>query len=109
MARLGDHLFIATSKLRKNSSTFKHLDIAEKADQASIYIVHLPSGSIMGKLTYAISVDEIYDIQLLPNTRRPNIINTYKDVHHKAVHTPQGSFWAAEKKKDNAPPDKPKS
>jgi uncharacterized protein (TIGR03032 family) len=33
VSRIGDYVFVATSKLRKNSSTFKDLDIPESATQ----------------------------------------------------------------------------
>lgn len=95
MAKHGDFLFIGTSKLRKNSSTFKHLDIAEKAAVAGITVLHLPTGTIMAKLTYHASVDEIYDIQVLPNIVRPNIINTYQETHFKALHIPEKTYWVS--------------
>lgn len=98
MAKHGDFVFIATSKLRKNSSTFKHLDIAEKANEAGITVVHLPTGAIVGKLSFQMTVDEIYDIQILPEIIRPNIVNTYGEMHHDALSIPQGTFWAQKNK-----------
>lgn len=95
MAKHGDFLFIGTSKLRKNSSTFKHLEIADKAAVAGVTILHLPTATIMAKLTYHASVDEIYDIQVLPNIVRPNILNTYKEAHYKAVHLPEKTYWVS--------------
>ena len=96
MAKYDDYLFIATSKLRKNSSTFRHLKIAEKADVASVVVLHLPTGAVVGKLTYHASVDEIYDIQILPEMVRPNIINTYGETHHQALMIPNATFWGRE-------------
>ncbi len=93
MAKHGDFLMIGTSKLRKNSSTFKHLAITNKADVAGVTILHLPTGTIMAQLTYHTSVDEIYDIQVLPNIIRPNILNTYGAMHLNALHLPNDSFW----------------
>ena len=76
MTLIGDYLFIARSKLRKNSSTFKTLVIEEKYNSCSIIAVHLPTGSVAGQINYTSSVDEIYDIHALPNVIRPNILNT---------------------------------
>jgi uncharacterized protein (TIGR03032 family) len=98
MAKHGDFLFIGTSRLRKNSSTFKHLKISEKADVAGVTVVHLPSGTIVANLNWLMSVDEIYDIQVIPNTSRPNIINTYSDTHQKALMIPGTTYWAREGK-----------
>lgn len=96
MTTIGDYAFIATSKLRQNSSTFKHLKIAQNADVASIVAVHLPTGAITGKLTYLASVDEIYDIIALKGFMRPNVLNNLTPFHHQGLITPQGSFWALE-------------
>lgn len=94
MAKYDDYLFVATSKLRKNSSTFKHLEIAEKSSEAAIWVVHLPSGAIVGKIIYHSSVDEIYDVQILPNYIRPNIFNTLNDNFRMALSTPESAYWA---------------
>lgn len=94
MAKYGDFVFIGTSKLRKNSSTFKHLEIADKANQAGITVIHLPTGSKVAELTFDMTVDEIYDIQILPNCIRPNILNTYTNIHTTALSLPKATFWA---------------
>jgi uncharacterized protein (TIGR03032 family) len=94
MTKYGDYVFIGTSKLRKNSSTFKHLEIAENANETAITVIHLPTGAKVGKLTFLASVDELYDIQILPNVLRPNIMNTYGDVHDKSLLLPGNVFWA---------------
>lgn len=89
-----DYLFIGLSKLRKNSSTFAKLDFADKAQEAGILVVHLPTGSIAGKITYLTSLDEIYDIQVIPNKIRPNILNTIKPDYKGSLMTPEETFWA---------------
>ncbi len=100
MSRCGDYLFVALSRLRKNSSTFKDLPIAEKAQHSGVTILHLPTGSVVGALRYEASVDEIFDVQVLPELRRPGIVNTQGDVFRLALTTPDATFWAA--KKDDA-------
>ena len=94
MTVVQDYAFIATSKLRQNSSTFKDLKIAKNADVASIVAVHLPTGSVVGKLTYQASVDEIYDLLALPGLLRPNVLNNLTPYHKQGLITPQSSFWA---------------
>src|SRR5688572_6964980 len=76
MALYKDYLFIGLSKLRKNSSTFGKLEFAEKANHSGIMVIHLPTASIAGKITYLSSLDEIYDVHVLPDKIRPNILNT---------------------------------
>lgn len=97
MAKHGDYLFIATSKVRKESSTFKHLELTANEDNASIQVLHLPSAKIVAGMTWKASVDEIYDVQILPNTSRPNILNTYQDDHYKALLLPHTTYWSKEK------------
>lgn len=94
MAKHGDYVFVATSKLRKNSSTFKHLNIAEKSDRAMITVIHLPTAAIVGRLEFRASVEEMYDLHVLPGILRPNIINTYGEVHHKGLVLPEETYWS---------------
>lgn len=89
-----DYLFIGLSKLRKNSSTFGKLSFADKANVAGVVVVHLPTGSIAGQITYTSSVDEIYDVHVLPGQIRPNILNTLTDDHKQALMIPGTTFWA---------------
>lgn len=94
MVKYGDYFFIGTSKLRKKSSTFKHLDIAEKADAAGVIVVQCSTGKVVAQLQWLVSVDEIYDVQVLPNVSRPNIINTYGESHNHALMLPNATYWA---------------
>lgn len=96
MSRIGNLVFVTTSKLRQNSSTFRHLDIAKEAQKAGIVVVDLNSGAIISHFEFLMSVDEIYDIQVLPGMTMPNILNTYKGTHVEALSTPDATFWAAE-------------
>ena len=96
MARIGDHLFIGLSKIRKNSSSFGKLKIAEQANQAGVVILHVPSGSVVGKIIYTASVDEIYDVHILEGTQRPNILNTLTNTHNMALMTPETTYWGRE-------------
>lgn len=92
-----DYLFIGLSKLRKNSSTFGKLPFAEMANEAGIVIVHLPTASIAGKITYLTSLDEIYDVHILANKIRPNILNTITDDYKAGLMIPETTFWAKPK------------
>lgn len=96
MAYYKDFLFIGLSKLRQNSSTFAKLEIAKKSLNAGIAIVHLPSGSLYGEIKYHASVDEIYDVQVLPDKIRPNILNTIQPEYKTGLSIPGSTFWAAE-------------
>ncbi len=90
----GDYAFIGLSRLRKNSSTFAKLPIADYSDYAGVAIVHVPTGAYVGRIKYNASVDEIYDVQVLPGSLRPGIVNTQRPEHKMGLHLPGATFWA---------------
>ncbi len=94
MAKHGDYLFIAHSKLRHNTSAFRDLPIAEKSQKAGVIIMHLPTNNIVGRIIYENSVDEIYDVKIIPNVSRPNIINPTHEATKMAIVTETDSYWA---------------
>jgi len=98
MAHVGDYLFIGLSKLRKNSSIFKDLPIANEAVSSGFTAIHLPSGAVVGSLTYLSSVDEIFDVCFLPGSRRPGIVSPDMDIANLSLVLPEKSYWAAEKR-----------
>jgi len=97
MSKLGDYLFIGLSKIRKKSSTFKELPIADKSIFSGVMVIHLPTAAIVGHIKYETSVDEIYDVQVLPNLQRPGILNHQTDDFRKALITPTDTYWATDK------------
>lgn len=94
MTFFNDYLFVGMSKLRKNSSTFAKLAFAETAQSAGIKIIHLPSRSLIGEIKFKTSVDEIYDVKIIENSIRPNILNTINPIHKRALEIPGKTFWA---------------
>lgn len=94
MAKYGDFLFVGTSKLRKKSVTAEHLKLIQESNNAGVTVIHLPTGTIVANLEWLASVDEIYDVQILPNTSRPNIINTYGEAHNEAIMLPNTTYWS---------------
>jgi len=97
MAKWGDYLFIGLSRLRKNASVFRDLPIAEKSIYCGVEIVHLPTGASVGNIRYQASVEELYDVQILHGSMRPNVLNHETDMHRRALNTPQFDFWSVEK------------
>jgi uncharacterized protein (TIGR03032 family) len=94
MDKYGDYLFIGLSKLRKNSSAFRELPIADKANFSGIDVIHLPTASKVAHILYEASVDEIYDVKILPNMRRPGILNTETPEYQRSIVTPTDAFWS---------------
>ena len=88
-----DYMFVGMSKLRKSSSTFAKLPFAETANNCGIRIIHLPTGALVGEITYQTSVDEIYGLKILGSTLRPNILNTDNPVFRYSIAIPGSTFW----------------
>ena len=94
LAKHGEYLFIGVSKLRSNSSIFRNLEIAKFANKAGVIILHLPTKAIVAELTYMNSVDEIFDIEILPGVTRPGILNTLSPMHKYGLSIPSATYWA---------------
>jgi len=90
----GDYAFIGFSKLRKNSSTFAKLSFSDKADFAGLKVIHVPTGALVGEIFYQSSVDEVYEVEVLENMIRPNILNTINPIHKHSLAIPNATFWA---------------
>jgi uncharacterized protein (TIGR03032 family) len=95
-----DHLFVGLSRLRKKSSTFGKLTFAANAVSSGIIVIHIPSGRIVGEARFISSVDEIFDIQILPGLRRPGILNTLDNTFRMALTTPETTYWGHMKGKN---------
>ena len=92
-----DFAFIGKSKIRDNADSFKDLPISQKSKNAGVLILHLPTNKIVGVLEYESSVDEIFDVQVIPNSKRPGIMNTINPDHSLSLVLPNRSFWAKSK------------
>ncbi len=93
MAYQQGYVFIGISKFRESSTTFAKLDAARAARFPGVVAVELSSGRIVGELYYHNSVEEIYDVQILPGVQRPNILNTIRPDHRLGLTTPEQTFW----------------
>lgn len=89
----GDYLFIGLSKLRTDSKDFQNLPVSKNSISAGVMIVYLPTGEIAGSILYENSVEEIFDVKVLPGMKRPGIINTSKNFHQLSIVTPTDAFW----------------
>lgn len=101
MSRIEDYVFVASSKLRKNSSVFRDLSIADRSNQAAITAVHLPTGTKVAHLSYLSSVDEIYDVQIVTDFRRLNILNRTHEPARQSISTRGFSSWPMQRQTDD--------
>ncbi len=93
----GDYALIGSSKLRKNSSVFKDLEIANKDIKAGVYIVHLPSGTAVGHALYDSTIDEIFEVKFIPKLR-PNLLSRANEKFQLATMVGDHAYWFQPKK-----------
>ncbi len=90
----GDYAFVAHSKIRKNSSSFSKIQVAETANSSGISIIHLPTKTLVAKAQYMSSVDEIYELGIIDDYRTPNIMNFESPYLNQFLDIPGKTFWA---------------
>jgi hypothetical protein len=93
MDRIGDFLFIGLSKLRTTSVAFGDLPIAAHSPVCGVAIFHLPSRKVIGELKYETSVEEIYEVKIIPGIVRPAIMSIEKNEHDGVITVEDGVFW----------------
>ena len=89
----GDYLFVGVSKIRQ-ASTFSGLPVSARATEAGVVVVHAPSGRVAARLAFQASVEEIYDVAVLPEVARPGLVGPGQDVLERAIPTSAGGYWA---------------
>ena len=94
MAYYKGFLFVAFSKIRQQSSAFADLPIAASSNEAGIAVIHFASGNVVGEIKYQSSVEEIYDLQVLPY-RRPGMVNFDQPEKDIAISLPDNGFWGS--------------
>jgi len=80
LAFAGRYALIGLSRIRE-SSTFGGIPIAEKPEErkCGVWIVDTASGKIVGSIELEETIDEVFDVQILPGIALPWVIGTEKD------------------------------
>lgn len=94
LACIGDYLFIELSKLRAKRSIggTDPLPVQSKPMQSGLMVIHIPTGAIAGQLQYITAWEEIYDIMVMPDMLRPNVLNHTKEIHSHSLVLPEATF-----------------
>jgi len=91
-ALAGPYAFVGLSKIRKTSA-MDGVPIAERRDElkCGIAVLDLRSGQTIAFLEFQSAVEEIFDVQLLPTLRFPEVIGFQQEaINHTFVVPPQG-------------------
>ena len=98
LSTIGPYAFIGLSKIRATSA-MDGVPLAERRDQlkCGIAVVDLRSGRTVACLEFQTAVEEIFDAQMLPAIRFPEVVGFQKDsLHHTFVipHAHTGCYAA---------------
>jgi uncharacterized protein (TIGR03032 family) len=87
-------LFVGSSKLRDSRGP-RNLPIEEEGRElkAAVTAIDLASGEILGSIEFLSIVEEVYDVQVMPNILRPEIRDPIKWFETMSIVTPNGGFW----------------
>lgn len=92
LAFSGPYAFVGLSKIRKTSA-MDGVPLTERRDQlkCGVAVVDLRSGHIIAFLEFQTAVEEIFDVQLLPGPRFPEVIGFQQEtIHHTFIVPPGG-------------------
>ena len=93
LAFAGRHAFIGLSKIR-TTSAMDGVPLAARRDElkCGVAVVDLTAGHVVGMLEFQTAVEEVFDVQLLPGLRFPEVVGFQKDsLHHTFVVPPENN------------------
>lgn len=94
LAEYGGVLFIGLSKLRdKRGPQGLPIEQNEADLVAGVAAVDAHSGTVLGILEFYNGVDEIFDVQVLPNILKAEILNPRQWAETPSIATMKGGFW----------------
>jgi uncharacterized protein DUF4915 len=91
LALCGPYAFVGLSKIRATSA-LDGVPLAERREQlkCGVAVVDLRSGQSIALLEFQTAVEEIFDVQLLPGLRFPEIMGFQKEtLHHTFIIPPE--------------------
>jgi uncharacterized protein (TIGR03032 family) len=96
LALLGPYAFIGLSKIRETSA-MNGVPLAERRNElkCGVGVVDLRSGREVAFLEFQSAVEEIFDVQLLPGSRFPEVIGFQKDTMQHTFIVPAESRSSA--------------
>ncbi|WP_297352526.1 TIGR03032 family protein [Paraburkholderia sp.] len=94
LVEYGGVLFIGLSKLRDKRGP-QGLPIEAEHDKlvAGVAAVEASSGTVLGILEFYNGVDEIFDVQVMPDILRAEILNPRQWAETPSIVTMKGGFW----------------
>jgi uncharacterized protein (TIGR03032 family) len=91
---VGRFALVGLSRIRERH-IFGGLPVQQKpaALKCGVAVVDVPTGHTIGVFEFTAGVEELYDVQFLPGTGRPMILNVDKEATRQAFTAPEFSYW----------------
>jgi hypothetical protein len=86
---VGPYAFVGLSKIRPTSA-MDGVPLAQRRDtlKCGVAVVDLRNGQLAAFLEFQTAVEEIFDVQLLPGVRFPEVVGFQKDAIHRTFIVP---------------------
>ena len=92
-----EYLIIGKSKIRSTSNDFKDLAVNENSNFAGVIIFDLKNRSVIGEINYETTVEEIFDVNIFPNVRKPLVLGNKSEKYRQIITFPGNVFWRRDK------------
>jgi uncharacterized protein (TIGR03032 family) len=91
LALVGPYAFVGLSKIRKTSA-MDGVPLADRREQlkCGVAVIDLGSGRVVAWLEFQTAVEEIFDVQLLPGLRFPEVIGFQQEAIQHTFVVPRG-------------------
>lgn len=104
LAEYGGVLFVGLSKLRdKRGPQGLPIESEQDALVAGVAALDAHSGEVLGILQFFNGVDEVFDVQVLPNVRRAEILGPREWSATPSIVTMHGGFWQTRPREADEP------
>jgi uncharacterized protein (TIGR03032 family) len=92
LALVGPFAFVGLSKIR-NTSAMDGVPLADRRERlkCGVAVVDVRSGRVIGLLEFQTAVEEIFDVQLLPGLRFPEMIGFQQETIRHTFTVPSGA------------------
>lgn len=105
LAEYGGVLFVGLSRLRdKRGSQGLPIEGESAALVAGVAALDARTGEVLGTLQFENGVDEVFDVQVMPNILRGEILGPRQWAETPSIATMKGGFWQQRPREEDEPP-----
>jgi len=102
---VGNFALVGMCQIREKH-IFGGLPVQQRHQQllCGVSIIDLHSGNVVGMIEFTTGCQELFEVQFLPNVRRPMILNLDKSAARDAFTAPDFSYWLRPSNEIKDPP-----